>query len=71
MAFVNRPNNVPQLQRMYQAAYRAHTRVWKINPRSNWYMTPYLILMWGTFGASLYAMGRKATGHNTWFSSNK
>ncbi|PKS11639.1 hypothetical protein jhhlp_001790 [Lomentospora prolificans] len=88
-SFVNRKNNVPELQRMYQAAYAQHTRIWKIvsqfppssqpsrpgirascdNPRSRWYMTPFLFVLWGTFGASVYAMGRKAAGYNTWFSS--
>ncbi|CAI4212165.1 unnamed protein product [Parascedosporium putredinis] len=55
MSLVNRKNNVPDLQRMYQAAYAQHTRIWKINPRA---------------AASLYGMGRKAAGYNTWFSSN-
>ncbi|KAK1829698.1 hypothetical protein QBC39DRAFT_356246 [Podospora conica] len=70
MALVNAPNKVPEHQRVYQAAYRAHTRIWKISPRSNIMYTPYLIVMWGTFGASMYAMGRKVLGYNTWFGKN-
>ncbi|KAK2602607.1 hypothetical protein N8I77_009125 [Diaporthe amygdali] len=31
--FVNAPNKVPEHQRAYQAAYRAHTRVWRITGR--------------------------------------
>ncbi|KAM3503655.1 hypothetical protein MY10362_004054 [Beauveria mimosiformis] len=67
MGLVNAKNNVPQHQRFYQQAYKAHTRLWMINSRSRWYMTPYLICLWGTFGVTLYAAGRKITGHNTYF----
>lgn len=28
--FVNAQNKVPEHQRTYQAAYRAHTRIWRI-----------------------------------------
>lgn len=28
--FVNAPNKVPEHQRTYQAAYRGHTRIWRI-----------------------------------------
>lgn len=28
--FVNAPNKVPEHQRNYQAAYRSHTRIWRI-----------------------------------------
>jgi hypothetical protein len=67
-------NKVPMYQRMYQAAYRQHTRIWKIvserpdvlglcgrlvtddgnaqHPRSNWYLRPYYVLLWGTAGGS-------------------
>ncbi|KEZ46712.1 hypothetical protein SAPIO_CDS0559 [Scedosporium apiospermum] len=69
MSFVNRKNNVTELQRVYQTAYAQHNRIWKINPRSRWYMTPYLVLLWGTVGATMYAMGRKVAGYNTWFSN--
>jgi len=67
MAFVNAKNKVPEHQRVYQAAYRGHTRIWKVSPRSNVLMTPYLILLYGGAAASLYAVGRKILGHNTWF----
>ncbi|KAK5656155.1 hypothetical protein OQA88_4915 [Cercophora sp. LCS_1] len=89
MGLINAANKVPQHQRVYQAAYKAHTRIWKIvsriglkaakrgpidemtqNPRSNVLLTPYLILLWGTTGATMYAMGRKVLGYNTWFSEN-
>ncbi|KAF7547719.1 hypothetical protein G7046_g8923 [Stylonectria norvegica] len=67
MGLVDAKNPVPQNQRFYQQAYKAHTRVWLINPRSRWYMTPYLFVLWGTFGATIYCAGRKVLGHNTWF----
>ncbi|KAI0515359.1 hypothetical protein F5B22DRAFT_646634 [Xylaria bambusicola] len=64
---VNAPNKVPQYQRFYQQAYKQHTRLWQIHPRSNMLMVPYQVLLWGTLGASLYMMGRKVLGYNTWF----
>ncbi|KAI0433380.1 hypothetical protein F5Y09DRAFT_299321 [Xylaria sp. FL1042] len=67
MSFINAPNKVPQHQRTYQQAYKQHTRLWQIGKRSNMLMVPYQILLWGTFGASLYMMGRKVLGYNTWF----
>ncbi|EGS17455.1 uncharacterized protein CTHT_0067820 [Thermochaetoides thermophila DSM 1495] len=68
MAFINRENRVPELQRYYQAAYKNHVRLWQINPRSKYYLTPYYIILWGTTAATFYAMGRRIFGHNTWFS---
>jgi hypothetical protein len=70
MGLVDAKNNVPEAQRFYQAAYKAHTRVWQINPRSRFYMVPYTMIMWGTFGATMYACGRKVLGYNTWFGKN-
>ncbi|KAI1423718.1 hypothetical protein F5Y12DRAFT_715982 [Xylaria sp. FL1777] len=66
-SLVDAPNKVPQHQRFYQQAYRQHIRVWQINPRSNMLLVPYQILLWGTLGASMYMMGRKVFGYNTWF----
>ncbi|KAK4162711.1 hypothetical protein QBC43DRAFT_320806 [Cladorrhinum sp. PSN259] len=70
MGLVNAPNKVPDMQRKYQAAYKAHTRIWRIGPRSNILLTPYYILLWGTTGASMYAMGRQVCGYKTWFGKN-
>jgi len=67
MGLVNHHNKVPELQRKYQAAYRAHTRVWRISPRSSFLYTPFLAVMWGTTAFSMYAMTRKVCGYNTWF----
>ncbi|KAK0392128.1 hypothetical protein NLU13_1626 [Sarocladium strictum] len=67
MGLVNAKNPTPERQRAYQAAYKAHTRLWKISPGARWYIMPYQILLWGTVGATLYAGGRKILGHNTWY----
>ncbi|KAK0739669.1 hypothetical protein B0T21DRAFT_284217, partial [Apiosordaria backusii] len=67
---IDAPNKVPHQQRVYQAAYRAHTRIWRISPRSNIMLTPYFALMWGTFGACMYGMGRQVCGYKTWFGKN-
>ncbi|KAI3536549.1 hypothetical protein CPAR01_11720 [Colletotrichum paranaense] len=67
MGIVDAKNKVPDLQKFYQAAYKDHTRVWKINPRSRWYMIPYVTLLWGSLGVSFYGMGRKVLGYNTYF----
>ncbi|GAB1314899.1 hypothetical protein MFIFM68171_05109 [Madurella fahalii] len=71
MGFINAPNKVPQYQRYYQAAYRNHQRLWRIHPRSNMLLRPYLFLLWGTFGATMYAMCRRVCGYNTWFGSER
>ncbi|KAJ4302132.1 hypothetical protein N0V88_002268 [Collariella sp. IMI 366227] len=65
---LNHPNKVRQNQQFYQQAYKAHTRIWRINPRSGGMLMPYNILLWGTTAAAVYAMGRKIFGKNTWFS---
>ncbi|KAG5952373.1 hypothetical protein E4U57_006176 [Claviceps arundinis] len=70
VSLIDAKNKVPEQQRYYQQAYKAHTRIWMIGSRSRWYMTPYLVMLWGGFGAALYAAGRKVTGHNTWFGKN-
>ncbi|KAG7289484.1 hypothetical protein NEMBOFW57_005855 [Staphylotrichum longicolle] len=68
MGLIDAPNKVPEQQRRYQAAYKAHTRIWRISPRSPYFLTPYNIVLWGTTAATMYAMCRKIYGKNTWFS---
>ncbi|KAK4241101.1 hypothetical protein C8A03DRAFT_30705 [Achaetomium macrosporum] len=60
-------NKVPEHQRVYQAAYKAHERIWRINPRSRMYLVPYNILLWGTTAATFWAVGRRIFGKSTWF----
>ncbi|KAH8174287.1 cytochrome c oxidase subunit VII domain-containing protein [Sarocladium implicatum] len=67
MGLVDAKNPVPERQRAYQAAYKAHTRLWKIGPRSQWYMMPFQVVLWGTVAATMYSGGRKVLGHNTWW----
>lgn len=69
MGLVDAKNPVPQHQRFYQSAYKAHTRLWLINPRSRFLMTPYLIILWGSAAAGLYGAGRKILGYKTYFGS--
>ncbi|KAK3366017.1 hypothetical protein B0T24DRAFT_683070 [Lasiosphaeria ovina] len=63
-------NKVPELQRVYQAAYRNHTRIWRISPRSRMMLIPFNIVLYGSLAANMYAMGRKVLGYNTWFSKD-
>ncbi|OAA64590.1 hypothetical protein SPI_03237 [Niveomyces insectorum RCEF 264] len=67
MGFLDNPNKVPEFQRAYQAAYRQHTRIWKIHPRSKFLMTPYLFLLYGSIATTTYGMGRKVLGYNSFF----
>ncbi|EMR67431.1 hypothetical protein MGN70_004311 [Eutypa lata] len=70
MALVNAPNKVPEHQRFYQQQYKQHVRLWKINPRTPAIYIPYQIILWGGVASSVYMMGRKAAGYNTWFGKN-
>ncbi|KAL8376446.1 hypothetical protein RB595_007506 [Gaeumannomyces hyphopodioides] len=80
MGFVNAKNKVPEYQRFYQAQYRNHVRLWKIDrkahtgrdtiaqhPRSKFMITPFLITLWGTLGLSVWGLGRKAAGYNSYW----
>ncbi|KAH9909829.1 hypothetical protein F4778DRAFT_775744 [Xylariomycetidae sp. FL2044] len=66
-SLVDAPNKVPHHQRYYQNAYKRHVRVWQIHPRSKYVVVPFQIMMWGTFGTTLYMGVRKALGYNTFF----
>ncbi|KAF4582946.1 bacteriophage N adsorption protein A c-term domain-containing protein [Ophiocordyceps camponoti-floridani] len=70
MGLIDKKNHVIDHQRYYQNAFQAHTRLWRINPRSRIYLVPFQVLVWGSLGATLYAAGRKVCGYNTWFSKN-
>ncbi|KAL0933001.1 uncharacterized protein CTRU02_211964 [Colletotrichum truncatum] len=70
MALVNAKNKVPELQKFYQNAYKEHTRLWRINPRSRAYMVPYTIALWGTLAFTLYGGIRKVAGYNSYFGKN-
>ncbi|KAF6813427.1 hypothetical protein CMUS01_05540 [Colletotrichum musicola] len=66
MGLVDAKNKVPELQKFYQAAYKEHTRLWKINPRSRLYMVPYTIVLWGALGVSFWGGARKVAGFNSY-----
>ncbi|KAF2843071.1 hypothetical protein M501DRAFT_993908 [Patellaria atrata CBS 101060] len=63
--FVNRPNRVPEYQRMFQA--HDGKRQWVQTPRSKFMLYPYYVILWGGFAGSMYMMGRMTLGHKTWF----
>ncbi|KAF2431425.1 hypothetical protein EJ08DRAFT_610872 [Tothia fuscella] len=65
--WVYRENNVPHYQRMFQQGQKNHIRQWNQTPRSKLILYPYYVMLWGTFGASMYCMGRLVLGHKTWF----
>ncbi|KAL5599005.1 hypothetical protein BROUX41_003677 [Berkeleyomyces rouxiae] len=67
MGFVNAKNRVPTLQKTYQAAFKNHTRLWQISPRSRLIVAPYTAVLFGTTAACMYGMSRKALGYNSWF----
>ncbi|EFX01459.1 hypothetical protein CMQ_6401 [Grosmannia clavigera kw1407] len=67
MGLIDAPNKVPYFQRTYQAAFRGHTRLWKINPRSNVLLTPYMVILFGSAAATTYGMTRKVLGYNTFW----
>ncbi|KAI0003622.1 hypothetical protein F4779DRAFT_621721 [Xylariaceae sp. FL0662B] len=64
---MNAPNKVPQHQRFYQNAYKQHTRLWRINPRSNMLLIPYNIMLWSCVSATLWGLGRKTLGYNSFW----
>ncbi|KAJ3526047.1 hypothetical protein NM208_g11370 [Fusarium decemcellulare] len=66
MGFLDAKNPVPHYQRFYQNAYNNHIRV---TPRSRVLLTPYVLVLWGTFGVTLYGAGRKVLGYNSYFGS--
>ncbi|KAH7309443.1 hypothetical protein B0I35DRAFT_439977 [Stachybotrys elegans] len=68
MGLVDAKNKVPEYQRFYQQAYKAHTRVWQINPRSRFLVTPFTFVMWATFGGS-YTLEFRPGHHGLTYSS--
>ncbi|KAM0800884.1 hypothetical protein BDR22DRAFT_849613 [Usnea florida] len=63
--WVNRENRVPHYQRLFQN--NDGVRQWNKTPRSKFMLYPYYVLLWGTFGGTLYMTGRMILGHKTWF----
>ncbi|OAL51682.1 hypothetical protein IQ07DRAFT_506832, partial [Pyrenochaeta sp. DS3sAY3a] len=65
--WVNRENNVPHYQRVYQR--HDGLRTWEKN-RGKWMVPGYKVLLFTSFGASTYMMFRMLLGHKTWFGKN-
>ncbi|KAF4634267.1 hypothetical protein G7Y89_g3850 [Cudoniella acicularis] len=66
--FINRENRVPHYQQLFQQGGKQHVRQWNQTPKSKYMLTPYYILLGGTFGGAMYMMVRMVLGHKTWFS---
>ncbi|KAF2272376.1 uncharacterized protein EI97DRAFT_437003 [Westerdykella ornata] len=65
--WINRENRVPQYQRIMQGA--DNLRLWE-KARGKWMIPAYKVLLFTTFGSSMYMMGRLVLGHKTWFGKN-
>ncbi|KAI5458396.1 hypothetical protein BGZ63DRAFT_426800 [Mariannaea sp. PMI_226] len=70
MGLINAKNPVPEHQRFYQNAYRAHTRLWKIPRLDDSLRRPPLgLLRWQVTIplAGFYGATRKVLGYKTYF----
>ncbi|KAF2264211.1 hypothetical protein CC78DRAFT_580717 [Lojkania enalia] len=65
--FLYRKNNVPSYQREFQK--NDGLRVWE-KGHGRWMIPAYKVLLFGSFGASMYMMARLTLGHKTWFGKN-
>ncbi|PGH04138.1 hypothetical protein GX51_03645 [Blastomyces parvus] len=63
--FIFRENRVPYYQRLFQK--HDGKRIWNKSHRSPYLLYPFYISLFGTFGASFYAMCRTVLGHKTWY----
>ncbi|PGH31134.1 hypothetical protein GX50_06111 [[Emmonsia] crescens] len=63
--FIFRENRVPYYQRLFQK--NDGKRLWNKSHRSPYLLYPYYISLFGTFGASFYAMCRTVLGYKTWY----
>ncbi|ORY12940.1 hypothetical protein BCR34DRAFT_562855 [Clohesyomyces aquaticus] len=59
-----RENRVPAYQRLHQK--HDGLRLWE-KSRGKWMVPAYKVLLFGSFGSSMYMMGRMVLGHKTWF----
>ncbi|QIW95612.1 hypothetical protein AMS68_001130 [Peltaster fructicola] len=60
-----RKNNVPHWQRLHQS--NDGLRQWQRGPRAKAMLYPYYALMYSTWGACAYMMGRLVLGYKTWW----
>ncbi|KAF1988873.1 hypothetical protein K402DRAFT_391570 [Aulographum hederae CBS 113979] len=65
--WVYRENNVPHYQRLFQAGNKKHIRQWSQTPKSKIILPLYYVMLFGSFSASMYMIGRQIFGHKTWF----
>ncbi|KAF2792972.1 hypothetical protein K505DRAFT_375648 [Melanomma pulvis-pyrius CBS 109.77] len=65
--WVYRENRVPHYQREFQK--HDGLRLWE-KSRGKWMVPAYKVILFGSFGASMYMMGRMVLGHKTWIGKN-
>ncbi|KAK8185176.1 hypothetical protein IWZ00DRAFT_548258 [Phyllosticta capitalensis] len=65
MPWVFRQNNVPHYQRLFQK--HDGLRQWQKTPRSKFFLYPYYVMLWGSFGAAMYMSCRVVLGKKTWW----
>ncbi|KAL6710629.1 hypothetical protein ACN47E_008677 [Coniothyrium glycines] len=65
--WVFRENNVPHYQREFQK--HDGLRTWE-KSRGKWMIPGYKVILFSSFGASMYMMCRLFTGHKTWWGKN-
>ncbi|KAG9186267.1 hypothetical protein G6011_02823 [Alternaria panax] len=65
--WVMRENKVPYWQREFQK--HDGLRTWE-KARGKWMIPAYKVVLFSSFGASMYMMGRLVLGHKTWFGKN-
>ncbi|EOA84638.1 hypothetical protein ACJQWK_07014 [Exserohilum turcicum] len=65
--WIMRENRVPHYQREHQR--HDGLRTWE-KGRGKWMVPGYKMLMYTSFGASMYMMTRLVLGHKTWYNKN-
>ncbi|KAF2622877.1 hypothetical protein BU25DRAFT_351266, partial [Macroventuria anomochaeta] len=65
--WVFRENHVPKYQAYFQK--NDGLRTWE-KARGKWMIPGYKAVLYTSFGASMYMMGRLVLGHKTWFGKN-
>ncbi|KAF2748190.1 hypothetical protein M011DRAFT_467230 [Sporormia fimetaria CBS 119925] len=65
--FLNRENRVPHYQRVFQGA--DNLRLWE-KARGRFIIPAYKVVLFTSFGSSMYMMFRMVLGHKTWFGKN-
>ncbi|KAH8725447.1 hypothetical protein GQ44DRAFT_681217 [Phaeosphaeriaceae sp. PMI808] len=65
--WIYRENNVTHYQRMHQK--NDGLRTWE-KARGKWMIPTYKAMLFTSFGASMWMMGRLVLGHKSWWGKN-